>query len=75
MAIYKRQNGLFLPVEKEKPVKKERPKIWNCPWCGVEYDSTKQEHEEYTVGSLRSDAIPHIICPNCKECMGCLGRK
>ena len=72
---FKQQNGIYLPVEKEVPVKREPPKVWNCRYCGMEYDSTKPENEgreAYTVGSLNPKSIPHVRCPHCKECMGCL---
>ena len=71
MTKFKRKNGILVPVVKDKPKKKKRPTEWNCPRCGEFYDSTKQVNEEATVGSLRPDAIPHILCPKCKKCMGC----
>lgn len=71
MTKFVKQGSLLLPIPKPEPVKVERPTEWDCPQCGVHFDNTKYEGEEYTVGSLRHDAIPHIICPNCTECMGC----
>lgn len=47
---------------------------WACPACGVWFDASKGEHEEYTVGHIK---LPgrivnrHIICPSCGRCMAC----
>lgn len=71
MKIEKTDGGLWIPKQKEKPKKRERPTKWDCPKCGEPYDTTKQFSEEATVGSLREDAIPHITCPACNKCMGC----
>lgn len=70
---FNKDHGLYLPKEKPKPVKIERPIEWDCPKCGEHYDTRKQENEEATVGSIGPDHIPHINCPSCKKCMGCLG--
>lgn len=57
---------------------KGRKVAWHCPHCNWYYDTkTEPEAEEFTVGSIFPDAIPHIGCPGCHVCMGCSpkGRK
>ncbi len=74
MTRYKQQNGIWIPKEKPQPEKNTPVYLneWDCPNCGVHYDTSKQENEEYTVGHIGPGPwIPHIICPSCKECMGC----
>ena len=75
MTIFHKKNGILVPKEKpqpEPPPKPERLKKWDCPHCGEPYDTTKQENWEYTIGRVGPGPwIPHIICPHCKECMGC----
>ena len=53
MKIEKTDGGLWIPKQKEKPKKRERPTKWDCPKCGEPYDTTKQSSEEATIGSLR----------------------
>ena len=66
-------SGLWLPPEKpEEPKKPKYLTSWDCPNCGQFFDGTKG-YEESTVGSFGPGPfIPHVTCPNCKECMGCL---
>ena len=69
-----KQGPLWLPKKKEK---KTNPlhsytdeTTWDCPHCGVFFDREKQDAEEATVGTLVG-GLPHMVCPSCKECMGC----
>jgi hypothetical protein len=67
---YKKRNGLLLPVEKPTTTPPPpEPDYWDCPHCGAPFDRT-QPHEEYTVGVL-GPGMAHIVCPSCKQCMGC----
>lgn len=44
-------------------------KVYECPHCGYNIDEN-DDYMEYTVGVI-GDALPHIVCPNCNECIGC----
>lgn len=70
---------LWLPKEKKEPQpkytrkKEQEPTTWNCPNCGYYYDEKAEGPAEIaTVGSLRPDDLPHITCPKCNKCMGCI---
>ena len=42
--------------------------------CGNIMDTNKDDFLESTVGSSLS-SLPHIICPQCKKCLGCASKK
>lgn len=78
MTIFKMKNGILQPKEEPKKPKRvvpQRAKQWNCPKCGYFYDTeVEPSREEATVGYIGMDGetyIPHIDCPECKECMAC----
>lgn len=77
MTDFIKSGALWVPKEKPKqvPNKTVYAKQWDCPHCGYYYDKdVEPSREEYTVGSICLDdkpMIPHIVCPECGECMAC----
>lgn len=77
MTTFEYKNGTYQPKEKIKSTNNKPVylKEWDCPYCGEHYDSSLQTNKEYTIGTIGPGPwIPHIICPHCKECMGCQSR-